>query len=422
MFKYLIRNSGNDRGYSEITASLLPRSREESYFPWAMALDGRVVYANTQDRHEGMSGPGLSPYTRSVGMKRRAEAQSALGLIALENPQFYVAALKKVSSPVKSFLLEKFLVHENALIDDYAAGIGKYAYGMKYSSFGRFSDHVPEGAQANKKMWRDALDALSDARPMPTLMNIHDNVPSKLFKKYASETLQDKYRLWAATFRADREGELFYDDSKDQSVPGRGRGRADRGSYGLSTVGGMIAPGDAPTGWSSVQAHNRGVDMFKRIAPHYSPTTHFKPRTSKEDEVMRNQFSSISYYRDLDTRNELFGAGPSGTTGTLLASAKTFANLTGEDLKQYCFAIMGYLVGGGCHSLHESLTVMGYLPELEYNSSSMLGYSGTVGHKRVDGSYPLLPASFKNSHMFKEWQAKYYDISVLGGIHWMLSN
>jgi hypothetical protein len=143
---------------------------------------------------------------------------------------------------------------------------------------------------------------------------------------------------------------------------------------------------------------------------------------ARDAQTVRTKFSAISYYRDLDTRRELFGAGPSGTTGTLLASAMTFGELRGEDLKQYCLAIMAYLVGGGCHSLHESLTVMGYHPELEYNSSSLLGHSGQDAQRRADAaSFPMLPMSLLRSSHFAQWRDEHYDIAVLGGTHWMLN-
>lgn len=415
---FLIRDPSTPLGYTQRPGASLPRTREENYMPWALSPGGEVVYALTADRKQGT--PGLRPYDRAVSQKRRGEAQSALGLIALDNPQMSLPALRKVSAAIKSFLLNAYLTAEGKLVDDYAAGIGKYAYGMAYKSFGRFSDDTPVGPQANKGMWQDALGALDSAGPIPALLNIHDNVPAKLFGKYAGRPLKEKYETWADKFRASRKGELFHDDIKDPSAPGRGRVPTDKSSYGMSKTGGMMPKGQEPPSFANkVQAHNRGVDMFARSAPQYSPLdTDLGKGASVE---MRTKFSSLSYYRDLDTRNELFGAGPSGTTGTLLASAMTFGDLAGEELKQYCFAIIGYLVGGGCHALHESLTVMGYHSELEYNSSSMLGYSGDgPGRNARGGSYPILPASFTSSGLFADWQTKYYDVAVLGGTHWLL--
>lgn len=111
--------------------------------------------------------------------------------------------------------------------------------------------------------------------------------------------------------------------------------------------------------------------------------------------------------------------GPSGTTGTLLAAGWAFGGLNGDLQRQYILAIIGYLVGGGMHSLHESLSVVRLLgAEYQYNSGSMLGYSN--GRANAD-SLPALPAAFLGSRQFAEWRDEYYDTAVLGGIHWMFN-
>ena len=90
------------------------------------------------------------------------------------------------------------------------------------------------------------------------------------------------------------------------------------------------------------------------------------------------------------------------------------------------FAVIGYLVGGGMHSLHELLAIMKWLPEqyrMEYNPGSFLRYekgTGGVGLARAD-DFPALPMSFIGSPQFEAWRERYYDIVVLGGIHWMFN-
>ena len=436
---FLIRDEGRPGGFREMrNADSLPRSRTESYFPHALTVDGRVIFCRTEDRGKGRLGH--RPYTRSAGMKRRGEAQSALGLIALENPQFYHAALDAVSSRILAWLKLRDEYSGGAIRQHYKDYVGKYSYGLGYGSFGRFSDDDPRTLDADR-VWTDALEALRTSRPVPSVMNIHDNVPSKLFTvksrggdvvaTHEGGSLAQTYRTNAKKFRAERKGELFYDNQRDTGTPGRGRA-GNGADKALSGTGGMMSEADSPDAFGDrVQPHYRAVTLNKRIAPHYSMLDSYKPVTQDTEQTMRTKFSAISYYRDLDTRAELFGAGPSGTTGTLLASALTFGNLSGELLKQYCLAIMGYLVGGGCHALHESLTVMGYLGGLEYNSSSMLGYSGltdggtdgkTQTRRADSGDFALMPASLTSSPVFKRWRAKYYDIAELGGIHWMLSD
>jgi hypothetical protein len=113
--------------------------------------------------------------------------------------------------------------------------------------------------------------------------------------------------------------------------------------------------------------------------------------------------SADAYYDDADLRNVLFGAGISGTTGTLLQAARAFGGITnGELLKQYVLAIVGYLVGGGMHSYHESMSI-----------------AQRVGVPYNPGAYqPSLPVAFIYSPQFAQWRDEYYDIVVLGATHW----
>jgi hypothetical protein len=110
-----------------------------------------------------------------------------------------------------------------------------------------------------------------------------------------------------------------------------------------------------------------------------------------------------AYYDDADVRNLLFGAGISGTTGTLLQAANAFGGLTGGPLlKEYVLAIIGYLVGGGMHSYHESMSI-----------------AQRVGVPYNPGAYiPSLPTSFVFSPQFAHWRDEYYDVVVLGATHW----
>jgi hypothetical protein len=90
-----------------------------------------------------------------------------------------------------------------------------------------------------------------------------------------------------------------------------------------------------------------------------------------------------------------FGAGPSGTTGTLLQSAKTFTSLEGEELKRYVFACVAYLVGGGMHTCHEVFT-----------TASLLGLPYDEGKYRR-----ALPTAFRSTADYDAWQVEFYDIA-----------
>jgi hypothetical protein len=90
-----------------------------------------------------------------------------------------------------------------------------------------------------------------------------------------------------------------------------------------------------------------------------------------------------------------FGAGPSGTTGTLLQSAMTFSSLADEELKRYVFACVAYLVGGGMHTCHEVFT-----------TASLLGLPYTDGKYRQS-----LPTAFRSTPEYDAWYVEFYDIA-----------
>ena len=109
-------------------------------------------------------------------------------------------------------------------------------------------------------------------------------------------------------------------------------------------------------------------------------------------------FSSMApeFAKELRTHRLNFGAGPSGTTGTLLTSAVTFGDLRGkEELKQYLFACVAYLVGGGMHTCHEVFTT-GSLLELPYD---------------VGKYHKILPEKFVSSAAYAEWCTEFLDIA-----------
>ena len=102
-------------------------------------------------------------------------------------------------------------------------------------------------------------------------------------------------------------------------------------------------------------------------------------------------------------RNLLFGAGISGTIGTLLQACRAFGSITsGELLKQYVLAIVAYLVGGGMHSYHETMAI-----------------AQRVGVPYRPGAFQSsLPNSFVYSPQHAGWRDRYYDVVVLGATHW----
>jgi hypothetical protein len=401
----LVRDDSQKSGYTQRTGPL-PRTREESYVPWALTSDRRVVYAPSKQFRNKPSAPGLTAYDAFTSKQRRRLCQSALGSIALENRELWQEAIGKVSFGIKRFLIRKVFADKAATLDTFSKQVGKYLYGTAYMSFGRISDVVPTGPDAAQKMFDECLAVLTASNPLPTTMGLHDQVPIKLLAEGDEEYAN--YKRWASRFRAESVGEMFHPAS---------RGRANAPTPTPSTQAGIAVGGDG-SNLPGVQLRKRGVDSYVRNS--------FPKQSDKAPTTTGKGLSGVEYYQDLDARNELFGAGPSGTTGTLLASGMTFGKLDNEGARQYLLAIIGYLVGGGMHSLHESLTVVKRLPEdmrMEYNPGSLLGYGEVEGRMMAKADdFPALPRKFLQSRQFAEWRDTYYDIVVLGGIHWMFNS
>jgi len=404
---FLLRDDSAPSGF-KLHHGELSRTRELSYVPWALAADGRVVYAPTGQHRNRPSRGGLRPYDSHVSQERRKLCQSALGSIALTQPAVSHSAIAAVSRGVKRYLIEEHFKDVEGMRKRYAEMVGKYMYGTKYRSFGRFSDTEITGPDAHRKIWEQAMDTLDAGTPHSSVLSIHDGA-GKILAKFGGSTRKTTYDQILARLRPAKPGEIFDPNA---------RGRANVSGARPTTQAGIAGPEHAGS-FPVIQSHNRGMDLYRRVEPRHTAQTPIPSTATPE-------VSGISYYRDVDTRNELFGAGPSGTTGTLLAAGLAFGDLNGEMLKQYYFGIIGYLIGGGMHSLHESLTVVRLLgPEMgmQYNSGSMLAYERVNDIRSVARSddMPALPNSFTTSPAFTTWRESYYDIAVLGGVHWMFN-
>ena len=410
----LVRDDSQTSGYKNYTG-LLPRTREESYVPWALTPERRVVYARSDQFRNKPSRAGLIPYDTFISKQRRRLCQSALGSIGLRNRSFTSEAVGKVSAGIKRFMIRKLWADRSGALTTFSTNVAKYLYGTSYMSFGRVSDtplRLPDDAQ---RAWDECIGILDAGQPLPTIMGLHDQVAIKMIATGDPE--KASYDTWAGKFRAERSGELFNPNAR-----GRDNHKGTDGKViqpAPSTQAGIATATDGG-GLAAVQLRRRGVDSYAR--------TSFPTASTKAPATARDGLSGVEYYQDLDNRNELFGAGPSGTTGTLLSSAMTFGKLDTEGARQYLLAIIAYLVGGGMHSLHESLTVVKFMPpemHMEYNPGSFLRHEQVEeSHIRVTAKtddFPSLPRTFLASQEFAAWRFDYYDIVVLGGIHWMFN-
>lgn len=371
MTPFLLRDPNSPQGIVEFrpVGGLLPKSASECYVPWALTGDQRVVYAKMGEHrsiHAWLGQTRLRPYDTTVSQDRRRLAESELGAIALREPFHTQIAVEKVSKGVREFLVRHSQKEAMAAMKK---EIGHYFFTGGSMGFGRISEAAAKDT-SDKTIWMKVLTAL-ESGDLSQKLAIHDAVGRKLLTKLGGPE-EGIYAKWGRVLRQD-----WFDDEKR-------RGRAKAPNRAAPTVIAGIAPDSGEVGTVN-QSRNRGVDMFVR------------------DTKRTREPAADDYYDDLDTRNLLFGAGISGTTGSLLQSAFAFGKLqVGEDLKQYTLAIIGYLVGGGMHSYHESMAV-----------------AAKAGVPYKPGGYlDSLPLVFTQSMSCKNWQQKYYDVVMMGGLHW----
>lgn len=380
MYTFLLRSFTDKAGYAEhqyLTGSL-PRTASESYVPWALTQDLQVVYAQF-GQHRGFNhGIGLTPYTPQASQNRRRLCQSELGVLALNTESYSETAVGIISAGVKQYLTAHYQTDSAATVKCVVDNIGHYFFTGGRMGFGRLGEEKASTLDANN-IWQKLLSAL-DTGTIAQQLAIHDAIGRKVLPKLKGPQLI-KYEALGAKVR-----QAWFDDPKI-----RGRINSDlqnSRSVQPTHLGGIVNI-NQPSNIATVsQSRNRGVDMFRRDMH----------RTRHQD--------ADAYYDEVDVRNLLFGAGISGTTGTLLQAAEAFGELNNLELKkQYMLAIIGYLVGGGMHSFHESMVI-----------------GGKTGIPYVAGAYiTSLPLSFTNSPAFNSWHARYYDIVSLGAIHWLFN-
>jgi hypothetical protein len=255
----------------------------------------------------------------------------------------------------------------------------RYMYSK--AGFGRLGqpEDKPKG---DGELYRRCLTALTQGE-LPTILAIHDFMGRVVFKNLGGSVGQKA--VFDQTGNAVRPAYVFGGPKDPSTKIEELRGRTARpGNPPPSTAPGLLSEEEVQgKGIKPYQERERGSDKWM-------PTTEKVPQ------------STI----DIQQRNLIFGAGPSGSTGTLLQAGKLFGNLDGELLQQYVLAIVAYLVGGGMHSYHEVMVI-----------------ARMAGCPYKDGAYvPSLPENFLRSADYKEWQADFFDIVVLGGKLWFLDD
>jgi hypothetical protein len=348
-------------------------------FPWAINRVGQIVYIDCKDDQQAPRTPvppTLVPYTKATSMDRRRKCQSIMAHIALTQRSYTSSAVTKVSLGVVDYILHS-LKTDKSIRAEIEFCMDRYMYSP--AGFGRLGQ--PEDKpKVNGELYRRCLTALTQGE-LPTVLAIHDFMGRVVFKKLGGTDGQKA--LFDQTGNAVRPAYVFGGTQDSPTKIEELRGRTARpGNPQPTTAPGLLSEEEGH-GLKPYQKRERGSDKWM----------------ATNEKVPQSTI-------DIKQRNLIFGAGPSGSTGTLLQAGKLFGNLDGDLLRQYVWAIVGYLVGGGMHSYHEVMVI-----------------ARMVGCPYKDGAYaPSLPDSFLRSQDYEEWQADYFDIVVLGGKLWFLND
>jgi hypothetical protein len=348
-------------------------------FPWAINRIGQIVYVDCKDDQLAARAPvaaPLIPYSKTISMDRRRKCQSVMANIALTQRLYTSGAVSKVSLGVIDYILHCLKANKSIRVDIESC-MDRYMYSP--AGFGRLGQPEDKPKVAGE-LYRRCLTTLTQGE-LPSILAIHDFMGRVVFKKLGGTDGQKA--LFDQTGNAVRPAYVFGGPQDPASKIEELRGRTARpGNPPPTTAPGLLSEEEG-RGIKPYQKRERGSDKW-------TPTTEKVPQ------------STI----DIKQRNLIFGAGPSGSTGTLLQAGKLFGNLDGDLLRQYVWAIVGYLVGGGMHSYHEVMVI-----------------ARMAGCPYKDGAYvPSLPDSFLRSQDYEEWKAEYFDIVVLGGKLWFLND
>lgn len=341
-----------DRDKGEVIAA---RGRPgEGLVRWGLAHGTKVVFAprGTKPPEPGSS---FSPLDSNLNVRRRVEFESTLAA--------YVLMDSSSVMPAVNMLTEKLCEYLN---DRNAGGeIGDALKGTLYNAyFGRVG--LPADAPGSgEEVLQQAIRTLRTGS-LQQVLNIQQSFSYCVTPKLGFSTREqsDLANRWGNTLRP---GNLF------GGTRGRAHRRADHSEGDPVPTVGYTAPTDRRVA-SFVEKHPRAVELFRSENP-------------DADATMQTYYASGSA--------SPFVAGISGSTTDLMKMAKTFCpSMTGENLKQYALACVGYLTGGGHHTFQEIMQV-----------------AALAGLKYENGQYEsILPESFRRSAWFDLLLDDYPDI------------
>lgn len=376
-----------DRGLEDF------KSIPKTFFPWAIDAHNQITYIDadykkdTTSTYRDIPIPAtLMPYTKGVSIERRKKAQTVLAQMALQKPQFCREVIDKVNAGILNYIQDMEQTNP-AIQKNIVSCMRKYMYSEE--GFGRLGQKKEGENLTDENLYQKCLDILQCPKnyELSSVLAVQDFMGRVVFAKLKGTPEQEKtFKEYGEKVRP---ASIFGSNTDSEAHKEMLRGRIRQpGKAQATNVPGIYPQTTQPYEYAKneyvLQQRARGIDIWG-----------MKPEqlTAANIEIMQH--------------NLVFGAGPSGSTGTLLQAAHLFGGkLTEEQLKQYAFAIVGYLVGGGMHSYHEVMKIAA-LVDCPY---------------QVGAYEPSLPESFTRSNDYNKWCANYYDIAVLGQRSWNLED
>jgi len=395
--KFLLRD-GN-AGYRAVDGEPLDAQRQPLR-PWMLTTGGDVVYAEWRDRVPAAPSAQLKPYDKSVSQSRRRQFDTLLARDAEAYPEYSRGAVSLVSQNLIRFVGER-MDPLHALMRP----LGKVIRDRCFSNTGsgRLGTARDGEITDDEEIWDDVRLVLNSGSDIPKILNIQNALANVLTRDRHFALDKPRKELYMATAArvSPTEGYLHSwfkpgNSETDKTEDGQRRGRAKAdGRAAPSSLPGVTTAGDVNAD-NQAESRIRGIDAWKPLA-------------------------GTDFVKALELRNLVFGAGRSGTTGELLKVYRTFGRVDcDEQFKQYLFAILAYLVGGGHHSCHEVFSVANLLVGVNgpRNGREAASVADLVRGAYVPGKYIRhLPDSYLKSPHFDRLKEKFYDIAVLGHLH-----
>jgi len=332
----------------------------------------------------------LAPYDSELYRARRMLAETVLGYLVTqpESNRYVVAAVRRVSANILKWWTD-FRKRTAKTDEDLVKHAEKYLYGK--TSYGRLE--FQRSATDNINMWCGLIQDTRQAN-VPSVMCLHDHFGRILSSFDKGSREGGIYEAWGRTLRPEGAGGWLHKDLRGRDESAKPEDAKVTDLPGLLQTDWGMCPFDVN---KCLQRLGLNVDGMRTQA-----------RIRARDWVKYSAARMHAGFRQgLEDYNLYYIAGPSGTTATLFMTAFAFGlQPKTDECRQYLLAIIGYLVGGGMHSCHES-----------FSTASLAGVSQEAGKELVYalGKYSrMMPNDFRRSRLYDDWACEFWDVASPG--------